>query len=81
MAIWLQNMIVLTAVAACGAAWLWQVVGAARRGKGGCCARGCGATHQAKTEAVAFLSVESLRTVRRRPPRHGAKLNHQTPAA
>ena len=78
---WLQNLIVLSIVAACGAAWLRQLIGAARSGKGGCCAHGCGAQRQAKTEAVAFLPVESLRTVRRRrPPRHVAKLNHQNPA-
>jgi hypothetical protein len=66
MAMWMQNLIVLTIVAGCAAMSVWQIVGSVRSKKGGCCAHGCGGEREDSAEKVVFLPVESLRSGRRK---------------
>ncbi len=69
MAMWLQNLVVIVAVAGCVAFIAWQFVGTLfSRGKlGSCCAKGCSRTQaEAKGKAgegdqrVVFLPAEFL---------------------
>jgi hypothetical protein len=68
MAIWLQNFVVLAAVAACLGYVGWQAVRAlsGRRSKvGGCCAKGCATValeqqNKAAEPKVQFMPVEML---------------------
>ena len=71
MAMWLQHLLVLVAVAAAAVVIVRQAIGTLRAGKGGfgsCCAKGCSAhlAQQPKDsrakpgERVVFLPVESL---------------------
>lgn len=62
---WMQNVIVILAVLACGGYIAWQVYRtliAQRGGFGSCCAKGCAAMRRpTQNQKIIFLPVESLR--------------------
>jgi hypothetical protein len=66
MSLWLQNLLVFSAVAVC-AGFLgrqaWLLLNGKRSKLGSCCAKGCGANEAPKpssTERVQFLPAEML---------------------
>jgi hypothetical protein len=66
MSMWLQNLLVILAVAACAgflARQGWRTLAGKRSKLGSCCSTGCGAHEQKKpasTERIVFLPADAL---------------------